>query len=386
MAAKKAVPAKKAASGKIEPERKRAYLSQTDIPSLSLSEALKVPKALLDNYAGQPTAPFKVAKALNVEPKGSQLRALTGAAISYGLITGGAQATEVGMTDLAKRILKPLSEGDDAKARREAFLIPRITGEFLKKYNGSPIPRDDIAQNVLEEMGVPADRCAAVLQSILTGAGALGLVEEIKGKKYADLSGTGTPTAAVVEEHNDTQEETAEQNGHAHASEATSAIPLRPAPVISSLAADTRKRRVFITHGKDKGLVEPIRKLLKFGELDAVVAVERQTVSKPVPDKVMSDMRSCGAAIIHVEAEQVVQDEAGEDIVILNPNVLIEIGAAMAFYGRRFVLLVKDGIALPSNLQGLYEVRYSGSTLDGDAAIRLLEAINDIKNNPLPGE
>src|SRR3954471_5727918 len=133
MAAKKAVPTKKTVSGKkaapgnkagadkVAPVRARAYMSQTDMPSLSLTEALKVPKALLDNYAGQPTAPFKVAKALNVEPKGTQLRTLTSAAISYGLITGGAQATEVGMTDLAKRILKPLSEGDDARARREAF-------------------------------------------------------------------------------------------------------------------------------------------------------------------------------------------------------------------------------------------------------------------------
>jgi predicted nucleotide-binding protein len=65
--------------------------------------------------------------------------------------------------------------------------------------------------------------------------------------------------------------------------------------------------------------------------------------------------------------------------------VLIEIGAAMALYGRRFILLVLDGVTLPSNLQGLYEVRYVGEALDGEATIRLLEAINDIKNNPLPG-
>jgi len=63
---------------------------------------------------------------------------------------------------------------------------------------------------------------------------------------------------------------------------------------------------------------------------------------------------------------------------------LIEIGAAMALYDRRFILLVKSGITLPSNLQGLYEVRYEGDKLDGDATIRLLKAIKDIKNHPLP--
>jgi len=34
----------------------------------------------------------------------------------------------------------------------------------------------------------------------------------------------------------------------------------------------------------------------------------------------------------------------------------------------------------------LYEVRYEGEELDGNATIKLLEAINDIKNNALPEE
>jgi predicted nucleotide-binding protein len=88
-------------------------------------------------------------------------------------------------------------------------------------------------------------------------------------------------------------------------------------------------------------------------------------------------MRGCGAAIIHVDAERKLIDQEAEEHTVLNPNVLIEIGAAMALYRRRFILLVKDGVNLPTNLQGLYEVRYAGENLDG-------EAINDIKNHPLP--
>ncbi len=40
---------------------------------------------------------------------------------------------------------------------------------------------------------------------------------------------------------------------------------------------------------------------------------------------------------------------------------------------------------LPSNLQGLSQVRYKADTLDAEAAMKLLEAIADIKNHPLPG-
>ena len=32
-----------------------------------------------------------------------------------------------------------------------------------------------------------------------------------------------------------------------------------------------------------------------------------------------------------------------------------------------FVMLVREGVKLPSNLQGLFEVRYKGDTLDTDA-------------------
>jgi predicted nucleotide-binding protein len=159
--------------------------------------------------------------------------------------------------------------------------------------------------------------------------------------------------------------------------------PPGPPPATPS-AKDSRDRRVFITHGKDKSFVEPIKKLLGFGELTPVVSVERQSVAKPVPDKVMDDMRSCGAAIIHVHAEDTLVDKEGNQHTIISGNVLIEIGAAMALYGRRFILLVREGLTLPSNLQGLYEVRYRGDTLDGDATIRLLEAINDIKKHALP--
>jgi hypothetical protein len=90
------------------------------------------------------------------------------------------------------------------------------------------------------------------------------------------------------------------------------------------------------------------------------------------------------AAIIQVDADEVITDSGGIEHVILNPNVLIEIGAAMAFYGRRFILLVREGVQLPSNLQGLYEVRYTSEVLDAAATIKLLEAMKDIKNYSLP--
>lgn len=372
---------------------KRPYLKQSDVPSGSLDDALRIPQAILDHYAGKPTTPLHVAKALNVDPKGSQVRVLSGAAIAFGLIEGGAQAASISITDLARRILRPKEEGQDLAAKREAVLRPRVFGEFLRKYDGNPFPRSDIAQNVLEELGVPREKAEGVLEQIDASARSVGFIEEIKGKNYITLQGAANlvprPDASNPKEKADGEIEQEKPTPAAEAARVTvppPAIQPKGAELTAAIADDQRRKRVFITHGKNRDLVDPIRKLLEYGELEPVISVERTSVSKPVPEKVLDDMRTSGAAIIHVDAERTVIDKEGTEHVLLNPNVLIEIGAAMAFYGRRFILLVREGVKLPTNLQGLFEVRYSGDTLDAVATIKLLEAIKDIKNYALPNQ
>lgn len=410
MATAKSAPKKKSQLAKKTPPaaaEKRAYLKQSDVPGASIEEALRIPRAIIDHYAGKPTAPLYVAKALNIDPKGRQLKLLSGASSAFGLIDGGAQASSIAVTDLARQILRPKAEGVDAAAKREAVLLPRVFGEFLRNYDGHAFPRQDIALNVLEELGVPRDKTEEVLERIDSSARMVGFLEEINGKIYVSLSGNGqapvsepkTADTKLLDQTGDTGVPTivsSFEDSHLSSVPATQSVttpPLqkqpqtqRPTALANAIAEDERRRRVFITHGKSRDLVEPIKRLLEFGELVPVVSVERQSVSKPVPEKVMDDMRACGAAIIHVDADRTVTDHEGTEHVLLNPNVLIEIGAAMAFYGRRFILLVRDGVKLPSNLQGLYEVRYTNETLDAHATIRLLEAIKDIKNYALPTE
>lgn len=377
---------------------KRSYLKQADVPNTSLEDALRIPQAIFDHYAGRPTAPFHIAKALSIDPKGSQMRVLSGGGIAFGLIEGGAQAAVVSVTELARRIIRPRAEDEDVEAKREAVLKPRVFGEFLKRYDQSPFPRHDIAMNVLEELGVPRDKAEEVLERLDASAKSVGFIEQINGKDYVSLqTPVGTVPSIPAEEQNASlplpspdltirDDPTPPIVELQRTKVLPPVVPSAGASLKAAVEDDLRRRRVFITHGKDRALVEPIRKLLEYGELEAVISVERQSVSKPVPEKIMDDMRRSGAAIIHVDADTVITDKDGIEHVLLNPNVLIEIGAAMAFYGRRFILLVREGVKLPSNLQGLYEVRYPGSTLDASATIRLLEAMKDIKNYVLPSD
>src|SRR5579872_707283 len=88
-------------------------ISQSDIPRHTLDEALRVPRAIIDNYAGAPTPPLKVAMAMAMSPNSSNFKMLCGAAIAYGLTTAGYNAAEIKIEPLAKRILRPTTEGDD---------------------------------------------------------------------------------------------------------------------------------------------------------------------------------------------------------------------------------------------------------------------------------
>jgi predicted nucleotide-binding protein len=380
----------KAVAAKDPVQGKRTYLSQEDVPSYSLEEALRVAEALATEYAGKPKPPLDVAAALQMLPSSSTFRMLCGASIAFGLTEGGAQSALISLTPLGKRIVEPLAEGDDLAAKREATLKPRILRDFLTNYDKAQLPKDEIARNVLKSMNVPADRVNGVLPMILESARLVGFLRPLKDKTYVDLQGIAPPPKPA--NGTDPGDAGSDQPQAMNFAGLTKTAPISESPVPQpthvvsppALQIDPRMRRVFITHGKNTAFIEPIKKLLGFGELDPVVSVEKQSVSQPVPDKVMNDMRLCGAAIIHVDSEQVLLDKEANPVTSINPNVLIEIGAAMALYARRFILLVKDGVKLPSNLQGLYEVRYTGDVLDGNATIRLLESINELKKISLP--
>ncbi|HWL40661.1 MAG TPA: TIR domain-containing protein, partial [Gemmatimonadaceae bacterium] len=332
-------------------------------------KALRIPQAIADNYGKSPTKPLRVAQALNIMPSSSSFRMLSGAAIAYGIVDGGYNADMISITPLGKRIVSPTSEGDDLTARREALLRPRVIREFLSKYNNSRLPAEHIGRNVLEEMGVPTDRAAATLELILEGAHDVGFLRDVKGSTYVDLEATaaGAPWAelAVSEPGTSDVSSPPEDQG----------LPI-PLAILSTTSTNNR---VFITHGKNRDIVSQLKELLTFGSFVPVVSVDQETISKPVSDKVLDDMRSCAAAIIHVGTETQLLDSDGREHRILNPNVLIEIGAAMALYRGKFILLVERGVTLPSNLQGLYEVRYEGNRLEYESTMKLLKAFNDFR-------
>jgi hypothetical protein len=349
---------------------KRAALAQSDVPAFAIEEAIRVPRAIADEYGKRPATPIDIGKALKMSPTGSTFRMLASASAAYGLTEGSAWAESISLSPLGRRAVAPTLEGDDLQARREAVLRPRVVREFLNRYKGSKWPRQDIGENVLEDLGVPTDQKKRALELIKSNALAVGFLTDIGGSTYVQLKisevGVGADSIHLESDPDPTVIATEQL------------IDLQPDGAEAEVAPD-ENRRVFITHGKNRGIAQQLKELLTYGTFEPIMSVEQDSTAKPVPDKVLDEMRKCGAAIIHVGTERLVVDQEGNEHLFLNQNVLIEIGAALALYGRKFILLVETGVQLPSNLQGLYEVRYTGERLDYDATMKLLRAFNDFK-------
>src|SRR4051794_13057645 len=150
---------KSSGAREVKIKKRRAFLSQADVPAFSLEQALRVCRALAAHHDGESVSPLQLAQDLNMSPGSGPFRMLCGASIAYGLTSGGYNAEEVELHDLGKRIVQPMEERDDVAAMREALLRPRVVREFLEKYNGKQLPTEDIGSNVLASMGVPRNRC-----------------------------------------------------------------------------------------------------------------------------------------------------------------------------------------------------------------------------------
>lgn len=362
---------------------KQSRISQSRSPLFSLEDALRIPKAIKSELAGQANVPILVAKACDMSPTSSQWRLLSSAAVAYGLTTGAYNAKEIGLTPLGSRIVSPLKEGDDILAIKEAALVPTLFKELVEKYDQSKLPREDIALNVIGSMGIPSDRTASAWAIFKSNAKFAGLLQIISGNEYlyyqqnSNIAPDSGGEAQASQTGQDIDYELPQE-----IMDRMNIAPVVEQPAIK--AATSSIPNIFISHGKNSAtIVGQLKELISYGQMNPIVSVEHETTAIPVPTKVFDDMRSCDAGIIHVSLEEHKLAD-GSVYTQINENVLIEIGAAMALYNDRIILLCEKGTILPSNLQGLYRCEYDGNQLDYNSTIKLLKAMQEIRQKISP--
>jgi hypothetical protein len=91
-----------------------------------------------------------------------------------------------------------------------------------------------------------------------------------------------------------------------------------------------RSPRVFITCRADGKILEQVKELVVFGQFEPIVFRQDETATAPLPSSLMEQMRGCDTAIVQVDADALPCEAEPR----IPADVLIEIGAAMALYGR----------------------------------------------------
>lgn len=370
MARKKAT-GKKASEEATEPRR---YESQSKIPKHALREALTVAQAITDSFAGDPTTPHQVAMALDVSPTSSAWRSLTGAAVAYGVTKGGYGSGKISLTELGRRCTAPTEEGDDVIARGTAALTPRVPKQFFEKYNRSKFPSDQIAKNVLQhDFGVPADRVEEALKLLKDDGAFVGVIHKTKTGPFVS---TDDLSPAPVTVDSDTDIATRDDAGSPDKPTDDAEIPGAEAKARKPPAASAGTAfKVFITHGKNKKIVDQVKDVLDLYDIDYEIAVEEESPAIPVSQKVLTAMRKCQAGVMIVSADNDAAAESGT----INNNVLIEIGAAFVLYDQQVVLLWDKQLRVPSNLQGLYRCEFEGSQLSFAVGTKLAKAVKGFR-------
>lgn len=361
-------------SEEAQPKKKaqRSRISQADIPSCSLERACRVPQALADNYACHATRPLDVASALSMQPSSGGFRGLLGAAIGYGLTEGGPNASEVSLTPLGTRVVAPTEVDDDMLALRDAALKPTVANQFYTRYDGSPLPPKNIAQNVLATFGVPTDRTGDVYELLIQNARHVGFLKSIKDKEYIDIGGPldAPYSTAPVKDDAGVHMDDDEDGSDAEVSATTSSAAAASAP--------SHKNAIFVGHGGNKKPMEQLVKILDEYGIPHKEAVDEPNRARPIPQKVADTMRECGAAILVFTADKEYFDKDAASIWRPSENVSHELGAASVLYGDRIVVFKEKGIELPSNFSSVGYIEFEKDKLS-EKGIELFRELVSMK-------
>ncbi len=136
-----------------------------------------------------------------------------------------------------------------------------------------------------------------------------------------------------------------------------------------------RPKAIFIAHGKDKGPLQAIEKVLRQFKVPFLVAEEEPNVGRPISQKVRQTMEQCSAAIVIFTADEELQDLQGNKVLRPSQNVIHELGAASFLYGNKIVILKQEGIELPTNFRDLGYISFVPGQLEAKAVDIIKELI-----------
>ena len=160
-----------------EPSQK-ARSRAPDYPRHNVEAALRIPESILNNNAGNDWSDDKVAKSLGLSGPKGRFSVEIGSGIKYGFLVRPSSGV-LGITELARKALKPQREDDRIHALQEAIQNAPILGDVYKYYRGNNLPQKEFFYNTLtDSFKIPQDRLEEFTQVFRESLKAAALLEE----------------------------------------------------------------------------------------------------------------------------------------------------------------------------------------------------------------
>lgn len=346
-------------------------------PRDPLKRILPISDAIWKQNAGNPFNILDLAPAVSQSPTSSTFIRQLASSYRYGLTEGSPTTKVISLTSLGRSIVAPTVDTDVNASLRRALTYSTIFQKVYQFFDGKPIPRQDILRNTLtnpSETGgfdIPREDVDEFMKTWMQNITDYSLAQDIKGTAYLRLDKLSAgEVAKQITEFGTEEEEKRKIEEIIKEEKVTEKPKIEEEKIVE-------KPRVFISHSKNKKIVEQIKQILDFGQFEYRIAEERETTAIPIPDKVFGLMRECNCAIINVSADE--QEKRKDETYGINQNVLMEIGAAFLRYNKKVILLVDKRIELPSNLQGLYRCDYEGDELTFSTAMKLQKTLTEFR-------
>ena len=312
-----------------------------------------------------------MAIALGLSPTSGGWRNLCGSSIAYGLTEGGYAAAQIALTELGRRIVAPEEDGDDAVAKREAIIRPRIMREFFEKYDRAKFPREDIAGNVLVGLGLPKERSEKAVKILSQNGKYAGVERETKTGAFVALDGP-SPTRSEVDAAKPVQ---ASSDTDMVDTEDVGQKPLTPTTRTQDDQQTSQDpKQIFVAHGKNRRPLEDLKKILDKFRVPYKVAVDEPHVGRPISQKVAELMKSCSAGIFVFTKDEELRRSNDDLVWRPSENVVYELGAGSILWGKKIIILREKGVNFPSDFSDLGYITFE----DGDLASRGLEILGEL--------
>ena len=255
--------------------------------------------------------------------------------------------------------------GDDPDAEKiAAFTNPRIVTRFLEPiFKTGILPSDSQCVNTLivdHRLPKPsAEKCYSV---ILKNLDELGLLRTSGNKRLVQQYRHVSVTSELEE-------------GDAESQPAIDQPTESPASTTIQQVYESRPRKVFIAHGKNKTELEQLKQLLKVVNITPVVAKDEPHAGMTISRKIPALMKECVAGIFIFTADEKVTDGEDKDVWRPSQNVIFELGLSIGLYGGKIIICKEESLKMASNFSDFGYTSFEKGNLIAKAA----DVLNELK-------